>query len=808
MPEPAIAEPPAPPAAAIGAAPPRKEDLRFLRGEGRFLANRVLDGEAHAVFVRAPAAHARIRAVETREAARAPGVLAVLTGADARADRLGGIPWEVRPPQPEGAAGGSLPPIGDPSVAPPQPVMAAHRVRHVGEILAMVVAETAARARDAAELVGLELDELPAAIGAAPPRRPGAPAIHAAFPDGRAFTMERGDAEAVDRAFAAAHHVARLRSVNQRILANPIETRGAVGVYDPDAGRYTLFTPAGKPHPVRDTLARAVFGIPPEWIRVVAGDIGGGFGAKNVLYPEQCLVLWAARRLGRPVKWIQDRIEAAQSDMQGRGQTISVALAIDEDGRFTALRVAAVADLGAHFAPRAVNPATLHRLILPSVYDIPLLHLRVEGVFSNAAPTCSIRGAGAPESVFALERAIDIAAREIDADPVALRRRNLIPEAAMPYRTAFGLRYDCGQFARNMDRAAALIDRDGFPARRVAAAGRGRCRGLAFANLLEVHGAGIGEVAELRVDARGRPTVLIGTQSSGQGHETVYAQIAAEALGAPLADVTVVQGDTDQVAEGNGTGASRSLIVGGSALLGAADGVVAQARAVAAHLLESAVADIAFAGGVFRVAGTDRAVGLREVADAAHDPARLPAGAAPGLSGRARFDPEAPTFPNGCHACEVEVDPETGAVEIAAYALVQDSGIQVHPAIVEGQIQGGAAYGIGQALCEDARCDPETGQVLRATFMDYAMPRASDIPSFRFHAVELPCANNPLGVKACGESGAAGPPPAVVGAIVDALRGFGVRHVEMPATPERVWRAIRDARTGRAAAAAPSDGPA
>ena len=779
----------------IGSSPSRKEDVRFLVGKGEYIADTVIDGETRCVFVRSTIAHAKISIIDIDAAKNMDGVHAVYTGKHVETEKLSGIPWEVRPPT-SSPVSRKIPPLGDPTIAAPQALMARDRVRYVGEIVAMVIAKDLEAARDAAEFIKVTYDEMPASVSIEDAISPSAELIWRDFPNNVAFNMKRGDVDKTEKAFATAHHISTLRVINQRILGNPIETRGAIAYYDADTAKYTLHTPAGKPHPIRNTLADYILKVPRQKIRVLTGDIGGGFGAKNVLYPEQCLVLWAATKIGFPVKWIQDRIEAAQSDMQARDQSQLVELALDKEHRFTGLRVRAKGNLGAYMAPRGANPPTLHRLILPSVYHIPTMDLEVEGIYSNTAPTCSIRGAGAPEAIFMLERVIDTAAYELGVNPIELRKLNAIPRKSLPYKTAFQLEYDTGQFGENMDAALRLINWEGFPLRRKTAKKNGMLRGFALANLLEVHGSGISEMAEITIDESGHSTVYIGTQSSGQGHATVYAQIVAGVLCSSVDNVTVIQGDTDLISEGNGTGASRSIIVGGSALLRAANKIIESAKTIASYILEAASEDIEFDKGAFRVSGTDRTITFAEVAAAAHNQNLSPKEMTKGLHEIDRYEPENPTFPNGCHTCEVEIDPDTGKVEIIAYAMVQDSGVLVNPVIVQGQIHGGAAFGIGQSLMEDARCNALTGQVERATFLDYAMPRADDMPSFGYQTIDLPCKNNPLGVKACGESGTVGPPPAVIGAIVDALQDFGIRHIEMPATPEVVWRAIQTASAG------------
>ena len=758
----------------IGSRIRRKEDARLLTGRGRFIADVRLPGETHAVFVRSPHAHARIVAIDTARALNAPGVRQVLIGDDAAADGLGGIPWEVPLPHAPDA------PHGDPDVSPPQPVIAVGRVRYVGEIVAVVVAESQDQARDAAELVDVTYDALPAVTDTAAAARPGAPVVDPKFADNVCFRMDHGDAGATEQAFRGAAHVVRLDIVNQRLTANPMETRGYVGAYDAATGRYTLHVAAGKPHPIRDTMAAFVFDVPKDRIRVVAGDVGGGFGAKNVLYPEEALVLWAARRTGRPVRWIGGRDEGFISDIQGRDQVNRVEAALDGVGVILALRIDTIVNLGAYLSPRGVTPPSLSSRIATGCYRVPVYQLSIRAVLSHSVPTGPYRGAGLPEANFALERVIDIAAREMDLDPLEIRRRNLIAPEQLPYRTAVGTTIDSGAFVETMEKAWALADGDGFPARRARSAVAGRLRGIGLGYSVEICGLGINETATVECLPAGPVRLKIGTMSSGQSHETVFAQIVAERLGVPMGDIELVQGDTDAVATGNGTGASRSLIVGGSAALGAADKVADRGRAIAAAMLEAAIEDVVLEQGTFVVAGTDRSVSFGDVVRHAG-----------GITETDTFDPVDYTFPHGCHVCEVDVDPETGSVRLLRYAVVDDCGVAVNPMVVEGQMHGGLAQGIGQALLERTVYDPPTGQLLSGSFMDYAMPRADDLPGFAMESNPTPCRHVPLGAKGAGEVGATAAPTSVVNAIVDALWHLGVRHIDMPATPERVLNAIR-----------------
>lgn len=749
----------------------RLEDGRFLTGAGRFIAD-VAQDEAmgHAVFLRSPHAHALIRKIDVAAARSMPGVLAVLTGRDAAADGLGGIPWEVRPP----GADPTLP-EGDPRIAAPQPAIADDHVRYVGEIVAMVVAETADAARDACEAIVVAFDPLPAVIGLEDAEAAG----------DVGFTVTAGDRHATEAAFARAAHVTRLVLVNNRGLSNPIETRGYIGRFDAASARYTLDAAAGKPHPVRDTLARFVLDVPADALRLRVGDIGGGFGAKNTAYPEQAALLWAARRLGRPVRWIADRSEAFVSDVHGRDQINRAAIALDGEGQILAVEVDSLANLGAYLGPRGVNPPRHSVRLIPSVYHVPELSIRARAVFTNTVPTCPVRGAGQPEGNYVIERLIGAAAREMGLDPVTVMRRNLIAASAMPYETKTGLTYDSGDFAANLDRALALADADTFEQRRHETA-KGKLRGLGVANCLGADGFGLAEEAELRLEPDGAVAVLIGSMSSGQSHATTYAILAAERLGIDPAGVRVIQGDTDLIARGSGTGACRSVTAGGTAVSLAASSFIEAGRDIAAAVLEAAREDIRFSLGAWHIVGTGLSIGLADLAAAA--PTQLRASE--------RYDPSDFTFPNGCYVAEIEVDPETGAVELLRFAIAHDVGNAINPPVVEGQIVGGAVHGIGQALGEHAIYERDTGQLLTGSFLDYPMPRASDVPNFQFALTEgHPCRNNLLGAKSCGEAGPSGAPPAVIAAIIDALAPLGVRAIDMPATPARVRAAI-EAATG------------
>ncbi len=773
--------------AGIGAPLLRLEDERFLRGDGRFVEDIALPGEARAVFLRSPHAHARIRGLSTAEAHAMPGVLAILTGADVAADGLGGVPWEVRPPT--DAPPGSVPPVGDPSVCAPQQLIAGDTVRFCGEIVAMVVAGTEAAARDAAERIAVDYEPLPAAADSAEAAASTAPALWPQAPGNRAFTIRLGDRAETDAAFARAAHVERIELASNRIFGAPIETRCYIGDYEAEGGRLVLYATAGKPHSTRKTLAAAIFGVPPERIAVKVPDVGGGFGIKNVLYPEECLVLWAARRLGRPVKWIGGRSEGLLSDVGCREQASLAEMAFDGDGRILAVRVRSTGNLGAYLAPRGVVSLRNSGYVLANVYCAAAVDYEMRAFHSNTAPTCNFRGAGEPEGVNIVERLVDAAARRLGRDPVEMRRRNLLPPDALPRTNPAGLVQDTGDYRALLDAALEMADRDGFADRRRQSEAQGLRRGFGIALHVYLSGFNFTETTRMVVGTNGGIDLLIGAQSGGQGHATTFAQVAAAHLGIDPARIRVVQGDTDRIETGAGTGASRSLTIGGTSALLAAEALVEAGRDRAAEALEAARADVTYRRGVFAIAGTDRRIGLATLAGiAAQDEEEF--------SAAATYRPEHGTSAAGCNICEVEVDPETGAVTLDRYAIAQDAGRIVNPVIVEGQIHGGIATGIGQALLEHAIYEPGSAQLLTGSFMDYALPRAADVPPLGLLLHEVPSAHNPLGAKGIGEAGGVGTAPAVVNAILDALAPLGVRHIDMPATPHRVWQAIRQAHAG------------
>ena len=767
---------------AFGQSLTRREDQRLLTGAGHFTADLVPAGAAHAVILRSPHAHADILGIDITQALAMPGVLAVLTGADYAADGLGGIP-----------AGSDLAKFpGTPAdqgflLRPSHPVLAQGRVRFVGDTVAMVIAESEAQARDAAEAVMVDYAMRPAVTDTKAAAQPGAPQVWDAAPGNAGFVWQAGDHTAVEAAFTAATHVVSLEAVNNRVHVGSLENRGAIGSFA--AGRYTLATGTQMPHGLKQSLAQ-VMHVPDDAIRVTVADVGGSFGIKNALYPEQVLVLWAARRLGRIVAWIGDRADSFLSDYQARDNVSVAELALDAQHRFLALRVRSFAALGAYLAPKGQLSPTANTPALAGVYHLPAIHVTVTGVFTNTAPTEVYRGAGRPEAVYLLERLVDHAARQLGVDRLALRRANMLRPDELPYATGLGLRYDSGDFPRMLDTALERAQWDSFPARRAKAASHGRLRGIGFAHYCERVAVGWGEHAWLELGQNGRLTALLGTMSNGQGHETAYAQIVADALGVDPAMIDVVQGDTDRIPSGHGTGGSASIPIAGVALNAASIDLIDQARPWAAEALEAAIGDIEYDDGAFRIAGTDRQMTLAALGT------RLGQGGLPDLlAGTGHFQPPGPTFPNGCHVAEVEVDPETGAWRLERYTMLHDFGRVLNPMLLQGQLQGGVAQGIGQAAHEQVVHDPASGQVLTGSLMDYQLPRADDLPPLVLETLVTPAPANRLGVKGCGEAGAAGGAPAVMNALLDALAVRGVASMDMPATPGRVWQALHDAQT-------------
>ena len=781
----------------IGARVRRVEDYALLVGKGRFVADIAAPDALAAVIVRSPHAHARIRALDATHARAAPGVVAVLGGADMAADGVGPMRciWPIRNAD------------GRPMAEPPRPPLARDTVRHVGEPVAVVLAETLAAAQDAAELVAIDYEPLPAVSEARAALESGAPQLHESASGNVCFRFERGDTAATARAFERAAHVTRIELVNNRLVGCAIEPRALVAVPEPDGRALTLYAATQVPHHVRRFVAEEL-DLPEAAVRVIAPDVGGGFGYKGKHYPEETVLAWAALRLGRAIRWVAGRGESFLADTQGRDHFTRAELALDAEGHFLGLRVATVANIGAYVSTvGAAIPSAIYTALLAGVYRTPAIHVEVTGAFTNTAPTDAYRGAGRPEACYVLERLADRAARELGLDRAELRRRNLIPPEAMPYKTPIGPTYDCGDFPRVF---ATALERAGyreFETRRVEARARGRLRGIGIACFVESSGvapsklagamgarAGFFESAEIRIDSSGAVQAFLGTHSHGQGHATTFAQILAARLGVPLARIRIFEGDTAAVPYGTGTFGSRSIVVGGSALHGAAAKIIAKGKRIAAHLLEAAEADVQFADGAFAVAGTDRRLAFGEVARAANHAHNLPPGMEPGLDESSFYDPPNFAFSNGAHVCEIEIDPASGVAQVVAYCVVDDVGTVINPLVVEGQVHGGLAQGIGQALCERTVYDPESGQLLSGSFLDYAIPRADELPAFATETDERqPCTHNPLGAKGCGESGAIGAPAAVASAVLDALAPLGVTGIDMPLTPERIWRAIRDA---------------
>ncbi len=760
----------------------RKEDGRLLTGRGRFTGDIDLPRQAHGQVLRSPHAHAEIRAIDASAAEQAPGVLVVLTGADAEADGLGRLPGG------RASEGGGRPR----PIAPRQPLLAQGRVRYLGEPVAFVVAETKAAARDGAELIEVAYAHLPAVAGSAAAIEPGAPQLWDRAPGNVSLHWEMGDRDACERAFQSAARVIRLELINNRVAAYPLEPMTVLGDYHPGHGHYTLYTPSQGVFNLRDALAEDVLRVPERALHVITPDVGGSFGIRDTPSPEHGLVLWAARKLGRPVKLVTDRSEAMTSEPHGRDHVTRAELALDAEARFLAVRVFTLANLGAYASRGGLGVPTVgYGEAITGAYAIPACHVEVKAVFTNTMMTNAYRGAGRPEAIYALERLADVAAAELGLSPVEIRRRNLVPAAAMPYATATGQVYDSGDFARHLALALERADAAGIGARKEAARRAGRRRGIGVASYVKINGGTPRESARLAFGESGELVIDIGSQSNGQGHETVYAQLAAARLGLPIERVRVVQGDTRRLTGGQGTGGSSAISVGGAALTAASERIIEAGKVLAGDLLETALADIVFAEGRYSVVGTDRSVGLVEVARAAFDRDTGAAAGPRGLSAEAEYVARGKTFANGCHVCEVEVDIETGAVEIVGFSVVDDIGSVLNPLLAEGQVHGGLAQGIGQALFEACVYDADSGQLLSASFRDYCMPHAADLPAFSVTFEGLPCVTNPLGVKGVGEAGVTGAPPAVVGAVVDALSEFGVRHIDMPLTPEKVWRAIR-----------------
>lgn len=767
----------------IGQSVRRREDPRLLKGRGRYYDDLKLADQFHAAILRSPHAHADIRGIDARAALQMPGVHAVLTGEDYVADGLGTMP--------------SMAPYkrrdGGPMYLPHRPAIAVGRAMHVGYPIAVVVADTLEQARDAAERVEVDYAPRPAVVNARDAFEASSPQLYDDCPNNEAYFYQAGNKAAVDEAFAAAAHVVEQRLVINRVTANTLEPRGVTGEYDAGTGRYTLHCGFQRPWLFRNAIAETTLQIPENQLRLITGDIGGSYGLRGSVYPEIILMLWAARRVGRPVKWLSTRNEAHISDDDARDNIVDAALALDKDGKFLAIRIRSFGNLGAFVSFRGAMPPVVNIGTVCGVYTTPAAHVAISGMLTNTHCTSPYRGAGRPEASYMIERLIDIAADEMKIDPAELRRRNTIPPSAMPYKTPLTFTYDSGRFEENMNRAMKLADWQSFEARRKEAAQRGMLRGIGISNTIEQAADPTIESAEIRFDPLGGMTFVTGSISHGQGHATIQTQMLVDRLGVDPEQIKFIQGDTDAVAFGMGTGGSRSTTMSGGAIVMVSDKIIAKAKKIAAHLLEASEADMEFKDGRFTIAGTDRGMGIHEVARAAFQLDKLPPGMEPGLYETATYRARSGNFPNGAHVCEVEIDPETGVTNIVGYWVVDDVGTVINPMLVKGQIMGGIAQGIGQVLMEDKAYDPQNGQVISGSFMDYAMPRADHFCNVTIEDNPVPTPTNPLGVKGAGEAGTVGSLSAGVNAIVDALSVHGIRHIDTPCTPNKVWDAIRKA---------------
>lgn len=771
----------------IGQAVKRKEDDTLIVGKGRYIDDMNEPNQAHGFVLRSPHANAKILSIDIADAKSMDGVLAIYTGKDV--EGIGPLPCAV-----DGMFEFKRR-NGEKRFFPTHHVLARSHVRHVGDPVAFVVAETRAQAKDAAEAVFVDYEVQPSVTDTAAALQPDAPVIYADETDGNdAFLFTMGDAKATEAAFAGAHKTVRFKHVNQRIVAASMEPRGCIGIYDTDADRYTLHTNTQSVYRNRAICAE-MLGIDESKVHVTCPEVGGSFGMKGMPYPEQPLVMFAAKNLGRPVKWYSDRSEAFLSDTQGRDLVIDAELALDAEGHFLAVRATSVGSMGAYasnFGPMILSVGSTR--LLPGVYRVPQVYAEVEVSITNKVFTDAYRGAGRPEASYVIERLVDLAAREMNLSPVEIRRRNLIAAEQMPFSGPTGLVYDSGDFAKNLDDCLKAADWDGFAARRDEAATRGRLRGIGMSVYIEATAGGVPETARIEVNADGSVMAYSGSLTQGQAHATTFAQIVADKLGTDYDRITVHQGDSDVLPQGGGAGGSRSGYSAGGAVLAGVEKVIDKARKIASHMLEAAEADIEFEGGTFTIAGTDRKVSLADVAKAADDPSNLPDGMEPGLNEDATYKSEASSFPNGCHIVEIEIDPDTGHTAIENYTVVDEFGVVLNPMIVHGQIHGGIVQGVGQALFEDTIYDEDSGQLLTGSFMDYCMPRALNMPSIKIDMNAVPCTTNSLGVKGAGEAGTTGATGAVINAVLDALAPAGVKHIEMPATPQRVWRAIQDAK--------------
>ncbi len=777
-----------PPLSPIGQPLLRREDARFLTGAGQYTDDVLLQGQSYGFFLRSPYAHARIKSIDLDKAKAAPGVLNIFTGADLAEAKVGGLPcgWLITSKD------------GTPMKEPPHPVLAQGKVRHVGDQVALVVADTYLQARDAAELIEVDYEELTPVIDISTAESAGS-AVHDDVPDNVCYDWGHGNKDAVDAAFAQAAHVSKLTFHNNRLIPNAMEPRAANAHYTRHDDAYTLYVANQNPHVERLLMCAFVLGLPESKVRVIAPDVGGGFGSKIFLYPEETALIWASKRVGRPIKWTAERSESFLTDAHGRDHATTAELALDAQGNFLGLRVHTIANMGAYLSTFASSvPTILYATLLAGQYKTPAIYAEVKAVFTNTAPVDAYRGAGRPEATYVVERIVETAAREMKMDPAQIRRQNFITE--FPYATPVGLTYDTGNYEAHLAKAIQIADVAGFPARKAAAAAKGKLRGLGYSCYIEACGlapsniagalgarAGLFEAGEVRVHPTGTVTVFTGSHSHGQGHETTFAQVVAGKLGIAVEAVEIVHGDTGRIPFGMGTYGSRSLSVGGTAIVKAVDKIIAKGKKIAAHLLEAADTDIEFENGEFKVKGTDKKLPFGAIALTAYVPHNYPLDKLePGLNENAFYDPTNFTYPAGSYVCEVEVDPETGKTTVEQFVAVDDFGNIVNPMIVSGQVHGGIAQGLGQAMMEGCVYDTTSGQLLTGTYMDYTMPRADDLPSFTVDHTVTPCTHNPLGVKGCGEAGAIGSPPAFINALTDAL---GVKDIAMPATAEKVWRA-------------------
>ncbi|MGQ3002461.1 MAG: xanthine dehydrogenase family protein molybdopterin-binding subunit [Hydrogenophaga sp.] len=781
----------------IGESLKRKEDYRFLTGAGQYTDDIVLPNMHHAVFVRSPHAHANIRKIDKAAALKAPGVIGILDGNDVAGDKIAGLPcgWLITDT------------AGQPMKEPPHPILAFGKVRYVGDHVAMVVADTLENAKNAAELVDVDYEPLAAVVDVRDAMKPGAPALHEAAADNHCYKWAIGDKGQVDAAFNGAAHVTKIDLVNNRLAPNPMEPRAAIASYNRAGDDYTLYVANQNPHVERLLMTAFVLGLPEHKVRVIAPDVGGGFGAKIFLYAEDVCLTWASKKLNCAIKWTCDRSEAFLSDAHGRDHVTHAEMALDKDGHFLAFRVHTDANLGAYLSTFSTAvPTILYATLLAGQYKTPQVYVEVDAWFTNTSPVDAYRGAGRPEATYLLERIVSRCAWETGLSQDEIRRRNFITE--FPYQTPVALQYDTGDFPACMAQANELAEMASFEQRKAASKAKGLLRGVGYSSYIEACGlapsnvagalgarAGLFECGEVRVHPTGSVTVFTGSHSHGQGHETTFAQVVASRLGLDPSQVDIVHGDTGRVPFGMGTYGSRSISVGGAAIMRALDKIEAKAKKIAAHLMETGDADVDFANGEFTVKGTDKKVTFGQVALTAYVPHNYPLDKLePGLNETAFYDPTNFTFPAGTHICEVEIDPNTGVVRIDRFTAVDDFGTIINPMIVEGQVHGGLVQGIGQALLEHCVYDRETGQLVTGSFMDYAMPRADDVPDFRLGHVTTPCTTNPLGTKGCGEAGAIGSPPAVINAVLDALAPLGVKDLDMPASPGRVWTAIQAAK--------------